>query len=274
MSTTALKVIAVIAMFIDHIGYFIPNTPEWFRWIGRIAIPIFIFTLVIGFQYTSNRKNYLIRLYLFSLGMSFINLLMNYILRDFSIGDLTSNFFASLFLMAFILYFFEEKQLKLILYFFLWQVVAFIFPVILADIVEFPQFNSYEANGYFWGAILGSIIWVEGGPLFIVMGVLLYKVRSSKINLAIIYMFSSLVFFYVTYKWEHLYNIWNRILFVFPNYQWLMIVALPLILLYNNKKGTGMKYFFYIFYPLHIIILYLIGFYLMNPSSLMIISNE
>lgn len=274
MSTTVLKVIAVIAMFIDHIGYFIPNTPEWFRWIGRIAIPIFIFALVIGFQYTSDRRNYLMRLYMFSFGMAFISLLINYILRDFSIGDLTLNFFAPLFLIALILHLLEKKQSKLILYFCLWQVIAFILPVFFSDVIEFPYFNSYEANAYFWGAILGSIIWVEGGPLFIVMGVLLYKVRSSKINLAIIYMLSSLVFFYVTYKWEHLYNIWNRILFVFPNYQWLMIAALPLILLYNNKKGAGMKYFFYIFYPLHIIILYLIGFYLMNPSSLLIIGNE
>ena len=117
LTTTTLKVIALIAMLIDHIGYFIPNTPEWFRWIGRIAIPIFIFTLVIGFQYTSNRKKYLTRLYMFNLGMACISVLINYIFRDYSIGDLSTNFFAPLFLTALILTLLEKKQSKLILYF-------------------------------------------------------------------------------------------------------------------------------------------------------------
>ncbi|UOQ50507.1 TraX family protein [Gracilibacillus caseinilyticus] len=38
-----------------------------------------------------------------------------------------------------------------------------------------------------------------------------------------------------------------------------MVFALPLILLYNGNRGAGLKYFFYIFYPLHSILLYLIG---------------
>lgn len=270
MTTTTLKVIALIAMVIDHIGYFIPGTPEWFRWIGRIAVPIFIFALVIGFQYTSNRKNYLIRLYMFNLGMALIDLLINYLFRDFSIGDLTANFFAPLFLTALILTFLEKKRLKVILYFFVWQVVTFILCVLLADGIGFPDFNSSVANGYFWGSILGNILLVEGGPLPIVMGVLLYRVRNNKINILMVYTLFSLCYFIASYKWSHLVNIWNKLLFSFPNYQWMMIAALPLILLYNDKRGIGGKYFFYIFYPVHIIILYVIGFYLIGPSSLVI----
>lgn len=38
--------------------------------------------------------------------------------------------------------------------------------------------------------------------------------------------------------------------------QWLMIAALPVMLRYNNKKGVGIKYFFYIFYPAHTFILF------------------
>nr|WP_276309895.1 TraX family protein [Pueribacillus theae] len=45
----------------------------------------------------------------------------------------------------------------------------------------------------------------------------------------------------------------------FADYQWMMIAALPFMLIYNRKKGIGLKYFFYIFYPLHIAILYIIG---------------
>ncbi|MFR2317588.1 TraX family protein [Terrisporobacter sp.] len=43
---------------------------------------------------------------------------------------------------------------------------------------------------------------------------------------------------------------------LFGNPQWMMILSLPIILLYNNKRVRGFKYLFYIFYPLHIAILY------------------
>lgn len=270
LSTNKLKLIALMAMLIDHIGYFIPGTPEWFRWIGRIAMPVFIFTLVIGFQYTSNRKHYLIRLYAFNLGMCFINFFINYLFRDFSIEDLKTNFFAPLFLIAFVLTLIEKRKTKLILYFCVWQVVTFIFCVFLGDSIGFPNFNSPVANGQIWGSVMGNIILVEGGPLPIIMGILLYKVLTRKVTIALVFTLFSICYFLVSYKWSHLYTIWTKLFFPFPEFQWMMIAALPLILLHNNKKGRGMKYFFYIFYPIHIIILYLIGFYLMEPSTLRI----
>lgn len=194
MSTSSLKVIAVIAMLIDHIGYYIPDIPEWFRWIGRIAMPIFIFTLVIGFNYTSNRKNYLIRLYAFNLGMCFINFFINYIFRGASIEDLTMNFFAPLFLIAFILTLIEKRQLKLIVYFCVWQVVSFIIVVLLGDVIDFPSYIAPEANGQIWGSILGNIIAVEGGPIPIIMGILLHKAITRKLNIAMVFTFFSIFF--------------------------------------------------------------------------------
>ncbi|EEK76555.1 TraX [Bacillus cereus R309803] len=46
------------------------------------------------------------------------------------------------------------------------------------------------------------------------------------------------------------------------NYQWMMIFALPFLLLYNGERGynkTWAKYMFYVFYPVHIWMLYIIG---------------
>ena len=36
-----------------------------------------------------------------------------------------------------------------------------------------------------------------------------------------------------------------------------MVFALPLLLLYNGKRGRGFKYFFYLYYPAHILLIQL-----------------
>ena len=64
MTVTALKIIALITMTIDHIGEFILGIPVWFRWIGRISAPIFMFCLAEAIHHTKNLRKYILRLYL------------------------------------------------------------------------------------------------------------------------------------------------------------------------------------------------------------------
>ena len=51
-----LKVFAIIAMIIDHIGYYLYPELEVFRWIGRFAFPIFLFLVGFNGKYTWSRK--------------------------------------------------------------------------------------------------------------------------------------------------------------------------------------------------------------------------
>lgn len=61
-----LKIIAILTMLIDHTGYLFFPHQMIFRTIGRIAFPIFAYQIAIGFQKTSSRKKYALRLFLFA----------------------------------------------------------------------------------------------------------------------------------------------------------------------------------------------------------------
>ena len=82
LSGSALKLIAVITMIIDHVGAYFPRQTAaillfpgsinlklytLLRFIGRISFPVFCFLLVEGYLHTRNRKRYAIRLLLFAL---------------------------------------------------------------------------------------------------------------------------------------------------------------------------------------------------------------
>lgn len=61
-----LKIIALVTMFIDHLGMLYFPEHMIFRTIGRIAYPIFAYQIAIGFQMTSSRVRYGLRLFLFA----------------------------------------------------------------------------------------------------------------------------------------------------------------------------------------------------------------
>jgi len=61
-----LKLLAMGLMLLDHIYYFVPGTPIWFTWLGRIVAPIFFFFAVEGFYHTRSRLHYIIRMFIWA----------------------------------------------------------------------------------------------------------------------------------------------------------------------------------------------------------------
>jgi len=256
MPTGFLKIIALFLMLMDHITYFIPDMPEYFHWLGRLSAPIFIFCLVIGFTHTRDQKKYLFRLYIFSVCMGIFNLFLNTIYQE-RYFELTNNFFTPLFLIALIIYLIIENNKKYWLLFLGWQVISFIFIVIMVEFLCIPNLSSLLPTYMFYGTICANIIFIEGGILFVILGVIFYFTRNNKINFSIFYIFFCIVIYFLDRRYGNMREIVGYLI-PFGSEQWMMCGAFPFMLFYNGKKGIGLKYLFYIFYPLHIYLLYLI----------------
>lgn len=245
MSTFTLKMVALIMMLIDHIGLYFPGTPVWFGWIGRGAYPLFLFCMVWGYHYTGNRKRYLLRLYLMSLFMTFFGYFIDHwFTADIRYGY--HNIFLSLFLVGVLISTIElfEKDRKkggiLLGVIFFVQIMYYLLQSI------FPYLRSFSGDTV--TGVIPNLALNEYGFEFIALGVAMYFLREKKDFLTVAY----LLFCISQFSAEMLFSGTAE--------QWCMVIALPFMLCYNHKKGPGMKYFFYIFYPAHTFLL----FYLAN----------
>ena len=71
LSGSALKVIALVSMTVDHIAYYLMEHGTWtydvMRTVGRMAFPIFVFLLVEGYDHTRSTRKYALSLLAFAL---------------------------------------------------------------------------------------------------------------------------------------------------------------------------------------------------------------
>ena len=103
LSSSGVKLIAVVAMLVDHIGLlFFPEDPL-FRVIGRISFPLFAFLVAEGYGRTSNARHYLFRLLGFAVISQPAYMLFNYVSDD-NLAELNIFFTLSAGLIAIILW--------------------------------------------------------------------------------------------------------------------------------------------------------------------------
>lgn len=256
-----IKVIGLVLMVFDHIHEFFSytdNIPVAFKWVGRLVAPIFVFMVVEGYTHTRNKKKYMLRLFLGSFIMNIGNLILPvYFQRTDDLG-LMNNIFATMFMITVYLCIIdyidnsrkEKNGFKIFI-----GVLMLIAPIALsmAFIKAATMGNMFMVK---LALYIPTPIFVEGGPVFVILGIIMYLLRNDKKKLITVYVIMSLAFMFTG---ELSFNV-----LFFKNYQWMMVFAAPLLYFYNGEKGRGMKYLFYIFYPAHIYILYIISCFVMK----------
>ncbi len=252
MSSTILKLIALALMLTDHIAEFIPGTSIVLHYIGRLSFPIFLYCMLWSLHYTHDRVQYFKRLYLVGVLMAVMDIVLNNVIAS-PYAHITNNIMIPLLLTGVIVHMIElfradrKEGIKWLVAFLALQVVSSALCILLGN------FMGLWGVSMLVGAVLPNVIWCEGGFFFIAMGVTLYFMKESKWKLSVTYILFSVFFILLSapqFTYESL---------MWYNYQWMQVFALPFMLVYNRKRGPKMKYFFYIFYPVHIAALYLVG---------------
>lgn len=240
MSALLLRIIACTAMLLDHIGYCYDIDP--LRCLGRIAFPIFVFLLCNGYRYTTNKLRYGLRLAIFALisQVPYSLLLANSVWRE------KGNVFVTL-LLALICIWTIDALLKKNL----WP-VAFLPTLVIVGMYHFGVIESdYGVRGILF-ALVFFFFAREGNqkPLFLITGMLC----------AIYYPVAFRYFqWFMDGPLPHISN-WEAT-------QIYSLLALPLIVSYNGKKGSTpsapalsklTQLGFYQFYPVHMLVLWMI----------------
>ena len=268
MSGTALKLLALVLMLLDHIALFIPGMPVWMHYVGRAAAPIFMFCLAEGFKHTGNKISYLKRLYIGSALMGIINTVAAILFPDARV-TLDNNIFSTLFLIGLIITIYEKMKskerdgLQLLIMSAVSQVVSIVVCFVVDAMAMALETEGMaeqtfslivrENASILINGLIPNLLFCEGGYLIVLFGFMMYYYGSNKKRMSFIYVYMCVAYAFIIFLTE------GGISALFNNYQWMMILATPFFLIYNGEKGKGLKYLFYVFYPVHLIILFIIG---------------
>ena len=230
LNNTQIKYLAAFFMLLDHLALIV--LPEqnliyfFLRSIGRLAAPIFFWGISEGAWHTKNEKKYLVKILIFALAFQLIYMqVLGESINLINIFLSYKNIFFTLALgLAAIIVIKKNSESKVLM---------------LISILLFP--------------ILGQIINVDYGWYGVLTIIFFYIFRKDNLKLIIAIILSNAGHFF--FNIGKLPLIWNSI-------QLLSILSLFIIFLYNGERGKGSKYFFYVFYPAHLIILYAISYFL------------
>ena len=211
LNGAALKIIAMIAMTVDHVGLILLDDYRPFRIVGRLAFPIFAYLLSEGCFYTKHKKRHFLEVliaglicqvgYFVSMGDMYLNVLLTFSL---SIP------------LVYLTLAVKDKKAPPALF-----LGAVFLMIALCVLLE-------RAGVYFDYGYAGVLL-----PVFAAMG----NNKRGKLALTAVGLL--------------------LLAFIMRGNQWYGLMALIPLSLYDGTRGkVKNKYAFYIFYPLHIVVIY------------------
>jgi len=238
LTSNAIKIIAIIAMTIDHSAtiffprYSLDIPVLSMHIIGRLTAPIMMFFIVEGYHYTGNLRKYLFRLFVFAI--------ISHFAYTFAFGKSFLPFRETVFDQTSILWTLGLGLLALAVYktdkLKNWQKKIIVFISICA---------AFPAD---WSSPAALAILYMGRNRG-------HFKRQMLLLVLCIAMYSIGYFFFL-----------NK---VYGLMQMLIVLAIPVLSQYNGQRGTwkGMKWFFYIYYTAHLFILGIIRIFLLHKGT-------
>ena len=236
MSIFWIKIIAAASMLADHAGMILFPDVTWLRIIGRLALPLYALCIAEGFRHTRNRMKYFLRI--FGLG-AICQVVYFLVLKEMYLGILIT------FSLSIILLFFfdalictckgKENPISKALQRLLGKapkksvsilVCALCFSAALCGVIALNHFVEidYALSGIFF-------------PVLVYLGGSTRLGKFFGASAATVLLACNLEGSATPRTWA-------------------LLAILPLAL-YNGEPGKyKLKYFFYIFYPAHLVILY------------------
>ena len=232
MTSNKLKIIACISMLVDHIGFLLFPQIQVLRYIGRIALPIFAYFIAQGCIHTLSRRKYFLSVLTLALLCQIVYFVEGLINGGIRTVDLNILFTFALSIVICSSYLALTQQQSL-------------YP---RKVLNAAFFAGALAISVFLCVFLNRLSPIPINFDYGIAGVLLplFAVISVQKEKQLPLFFIGLVLF-------------NIVMAEQLSYTWYSFLSIPLLLAYNGKRGTRrLKYFFYLFYPLHFAAIYLI----------------
>lgn len=237
VSGNSLKILAVVCMFVDHFTYNMWNSVLFNaiadrgmdpmliyyigRSIGRISMPIFLYMVSVGYEKTSNKKKFLSRMIIFAIIAE----------PCFDLGLFRTIYYPE------------------------YQSVMLTFSLAVGGLYlgELVYDRLSKSNNKNIGTVLRCVVYaatvylsyllhVDYGIYPAITLILAHHFKDKRIFMLLLGVLG-----YCSYKVFVLHEV--PICFF-------ELVSVGILLFYNGKRGRGSKYFFYVFYPAHLLALY------------------